>query len=273
MNRLFVAKKPLFISSNSYLSAIKRRYGVKKAGFSGTLDPFAKGTLVVAFGQYSKLFSYLKLEPKEYIATLWLGADSKTLDIEGVERVKRTDKKSLEEIKSVFDSLVGTISYKPPIFSAKKIGGKRAYKEAREGRNLELKEINSKVYKLELLNYNHPFLSFKAVVSKGTYIRSIGKIIAQRLGQKGALSYLERVREGRFVYEGERELEPELFLDLPKNEYNGDFANVLDGKRLLKKDFLIDSNGNYFISKDGYLSILSINDEGVEYLVNRIDIC
>lgn len=273
MNRLFVAKKPLFVSSNNYLSSVKRRYGVKKAGFSGTLDPFAKGTLVVAFGQYTKLFSYLKLEPKEYIATLWLGASSRTLDIEGVEESNIVAQKSLEQIKSILDSIKGEIRYRPPIFSAKKVDGKRAYKEAREGRSVELKEIDSSIYDLELLNYEHPFLSFKAVVSKGSYIRSIGAMIAERLGEIGALSYLERVREGAFIYEGERALEPELFLDLPKNEYNGDFANVINGAKLLRKDFLIDNNGKYFISDGTYLSIVAINDEDVEYLVNRIDLC
>ena len=87
MNRLFVAYKPSFVSSNRFLSSVKKRYKVKKAGFSGTLDPFAKGVLIVAFGQYTKLFRYLKKSPKRYRATLWIGAKSPTLDIEKVTRI------------------------------------------------------------------------------------------------------------------------------------------------------------------------------------------
>ena len=82
INRLFVVNKPPNIGSNQYLSKIKRKYGIKKAGFSGTLDPFARGVLIVAFGQFTKLFQFLKKAPKSYRATLWLGAESETFDIE-----------------------------------------------------------------------------------------------------------------------------------------------------------------------------------------------
>ena len=81
LNKLIVVKKPMFRSSNSYLNEIKREYRNKKAGFSGTLDPFACGCLIVAFGQYSKLFRYLKKTPKTYRAVIWLGASSESLDI------------------------------------------------------------------------------------------------------------------------------------------------------------------------------------------------
>ena len=90
-NRLFVVNKPLFISSNQYLGKIKKRYKNKKAGFSGTLDPFAKGCLIVAFGQYTKLFQFLKKTPKKYKATLFLGAYSETLDIEKISKVEQIE--------------------------------------------------------------------------------------------------------------------------------------------------------------------------------------
>ena len=80
MNRLFVAYKPKGMVSNHFLSRLKRKYSDKKAGFSGTLDPFAQGVLIVAFGQFTKLFRFLKKAPKRYRATLWLGAYSPTLD-------------------------------------------------------------------------------------------------------------------------------------------------------------------------------------------------
>ena len=94
MNRLFVIDKPKNISSNFYLKRIKWKYKVKKAGFSGTLDPFANGCLITAFGQYTKLFRFLKKTPKIYRATLWLGADSETLDIEKITTTYHNWRKS-----------------------------------------------------------------------------------------------------------------------------------------------------------------------------------
>ena len=99
-NRLFVINKPKGVSSNFYLREVKRRYGVKKAGFSGTLDPFAKGSLVVAFGKYTKLFKYLKKTPKKYRATIWMGVQSDSLDIENVisiENAEPLDAKIVED--------------------------------------------------------------------------------------------------------------------------------------------------------------------------------
>ena len=84
MNKLFVVNKPLHISSNFYLRKIKRKYKTKKAGFSGTLDPFACGCLIVGFGQYTKLFQFLKKTPKTYRTTIWLGATSNSLDNENI---------------------------------------------------------------------------------------------------------------------------------------------------------------------------------------------
>ena len=99
MNRLFVVKKPVFISSNSYLKKIKWKYKNKKAGFSGTLDPFACGCLIVAFGQYPKLFRYLKKTPKTYRTTIWLDVLSDSLDIENIEHQTRISKLNESDIK------------------------------------------------------------------------------------------------------------------------------------------------------------------------------
>ncbi len=88
-SRLFVVKKPPFISSTKYANRVKRRYNFKSIGFSGTLDPFAIGTLIVATGKFTKLFQYLKKSPKRYRATLWFGAKSSSLDLENIaEKLK-----------------------------------------------------------------------------------------------------------------------------------------------------------------------------------------
>jgi tRNA pseudouridine(55) synthase len=161
-NRLFVVNKPLFISSNQYLGKIKKRYKNKKAGFSGTLDPFAKGCLIVAFGQYTKLFQFLKKTPKKYKATLFLGAYSETLDIEKISKVEQIEKFSLEQVTKVIESFKGKITQIPPKYSAKRINGIRAYDLARQGIDVDIKKIEVEIFNIKITNYSHPFLSFEA---------------------------------------------------------------------------------------------------------------
>lgn len=193
---LLAAHKPKNISSNHFLTRLKKHIGEPKAGYSGTLDPFASGLLVIGFGQYTRLLPFLQLTPKRYRATLWLGASSPTLDIQGIESVRQIPPFSLERVTKVLDSLTGEIAYTPPRFSARHIDGTRAYKLAREGVEFTLAQDKMSVYELTLCAYNHPFLSFEASVSKGAYVRSLGEMIAQRLGVEGALSALHRISEG-----------------------------------------------------------------------------
>jgi tRNA pseudouridine55 synthase len=272
-NRLFVANKPINISSNGYLSYIKKKYKVKKAGFSGTLDPFACGCLIVAFGQYPKLFRYLKKAPKSYRSVLWLGAKSSSLDIERVENIEELEPFSLKKIKKTLNSLRGEIDYFPPKFSAKKIDGKKAYKLAREDKEVELKKITSTIYDIKLLNYSHPFLTFKINISEGGYIRSIGEIISKKLGVNGALSFLERLNEGEFIFENEKPLDPTLYLKIPQNFYLKEKSDVLLGKKLKKEDFKIKDRGEYFLVYDGMLSVIDIKDNKVSYKLNGVKLC
>lgn len=102
------------------MSYVKRKYNTKKVGFSGTLDPFATGCLIVATGQYPKLFQYLKKTPKTYAATLWLGANSESLDIENVDSITKLPKLPIEEIKSALQSLEGELTYYLLNFQQKK---------------------------------------------------------------------------------------------------------------------------------------------------------
>ena len=119
-NLLFVARKPMFITSNKFLSQLKKKYGIKKMGFSGTLDPFACGSIIIATGQYTKLFRFLKKTPKVYLTTLMLGARSSTLDIEGIEKIEEVKPFSKEEIEKVIKSFLGKQQQIPPKYSAKK---------------------------------------------------------------------------------------------------------------------------------------------------------
>jgi len=270
MNRLFVVNKPIFRTSNGYMGYVKRKYGTKKVGFSGTLDPFATGCLIVATGQYTKLFQYLDKTPKSYKATLWLGANSPSLDIENIDSIKDVDAFDEQHIKDTLTSFLGELTYYPPKFCAKKINGKRAYELARAGEEVALKTITSTIYDIKLLNYNHPFVHFEAKVSEGTYIRSLGALIADKLGVDGTLSSLHRIHEGKFFYENEKALNPFTHLALPHNIYTGDEEYIELGKKLGLEYFEIKEEGVYLIETSQFFSIIEIINEEVKYRFNRI---
>jgi len=249
---------------------VKRKYGTKKVGFSGTLDPFATGCLIVATGQYTKLFQYLNKTPKTYKATLWLGANSPSLDIEKIDSIKEVPAFSEEKIKEILNSLKGELTYYPPKFCAKKINGKRAYELAREGAEVALKTITSTIYEIKLLNYNHPFVHFEATVSEGTYIRSLGALIADKLGVDGTLSSLHRIHEGAFYYDNEKALNPFRHLAIPPNTYTGEEEYLELGKKLSIAYFETKEDGVYLIETSNFFSIIEITDEKVKYKFNRI---
>ncbi len=274
MNRLFVAYKPSGIGSNFFLSKLKRKYNDKKAGFSGTLDPFAKGVLLIGFGSHTKLFRFLNKTPKVYRATLWLGAKSDSLDTEMIENVEVLGELQEQEVLNAVKSLEGELEYEPPIFSAKRINGQRAYDLARAGKEFTLNKINSTIYETKLINYSHPFVTFEATVSEGTYIRSLGRIIAQRLGVKdGSLSALERLNEGQFKYDGEKALDIKKSLNIPLNFYTGDTENIKYGRVLALEDLEIQESGTYWLDNGDNISIITIQEGQVKYELGRIYTC
>jgi len=271
LNRLFVAYKPSGIGSNKFLYTLKKKYKDKKAGFSGTLDPFAKGVLLVGFGSYTKLFRFLNKAPKVYRATLWLGAKSDSLDSEMIENVEILPSFGEIEVVNAVKSLEGELEYEPPIFSAKRINGKRAYDLARAGVEFELNKIHSTIYEAQLIHYCHPFVTFEAKVSEGTYIRSLGRIIANRLGvSDGSLSALERLSEGQFIYENEKALNIKESLSIPKNEYLGDYENVTYGRVLALSDLKTQDEGTYWLDNGENISIITLKNSEVKYELGRI---
>ena len=249
---------------------VKRKYHTKKVGFSGTLDPFATGCLIVATGQYTKLFQYLDKTPKSYKATLWLGTNSPSLDIEKIDSIKDTVIFDEKYIENTLSSLLGELSYYPPKFCAKKIDGKRAYELAREGQEVNLKTINSTIYSIKLINYNHPFIHFEAKVSEGTYIRSLGALIADKLGVDGTLSSLHRIHEGQFYYDNEKALNPFTHLAIASNTYTGDETYMELGKKLNIAYFKKQHDGIYLVETSHFFSIIEIIEKEVKYRFNRI---
>jgi len=272
-NAIFVAKKPMFVSSNRFLGETKRKYGVKKAGFSGTLDPFACGNLVIAFGQYTKLFRFLKKVPKRYRATIWLGVRSDSFDIENIESIKIIDKFDKDLIENSLLEFKGEVEYTPPKYCAKKINGVKAYDLARKNKEVNLKKQIMSVFDIELLNYSHPFVSFEVSLSEGGYVRSIASLLSDKLDSDMTLCYLERLSEGDFIYENEKFLNPTKHLNLPKNEYLRDMEDFLLGRKLNVDDFKIKTDGNYLLEFEKFFSVIEIVDKKVKYLLNKVDIC
>lgn len=270
INKLLVVNKPIFMSSNFYLNRIKRKYKNKKAGFSGTLDPFAKGCLIVAFGQYAKLFKYIDKTPKTYKAVIWLGVESLSYDIENVINIDFEDRLDEVDIKNELEKLKGNIEYIPPKFSAKKIDGKRSYELARNGEEFELNSSNMEIYNTKFISYRHPFITFELTVSEGTYVRSYAQILLEKLNRVGTLSYLERLNEGKFFYEKEKELNPLDYISLPKNKYLGSKEWIEQGRKIRIDYVETKEDGKYLITTDTFFSIIEINNCEVKYLVNKV---
>ena len=271
INKLIVVNKPMFVSSNFYLTKIKKKYKNKKAGFSGTLDPFAKGCLIVAFGQYSKLFKYLSKTPKTYKAVIWLGAQSESLDIEQITDVKLVNSVNENRIIDELNMLKGDIEYTPPKFSAKKIDGKRAYELARNGEEVILKKSKMHIYDVKFISYRHPFITFETTVSEGSYIRSFAQILLEKINRVGTLSYLERVNEGKFYFDNEKELDPLDYLDLPINKYFGTVDWLNTGKKISIDYLEQKEDGKYLIITEKFFSIIEIENNEVKYLLNKVN--
>ena len=270
MNKLFVGYKPAYMTSNRFLTSFKKKLNDKNCGFSGTLDPFAKGCLIIAFGQYTKLFRFLKKSQKTYKATIWLGTQSTSLDIENIFEITESEKIEPNLLKYEIENLKGSHFYTPPKFSAKWIDGKRAYHLARAGVEFEQKKVQMEVFKTRLISYRHPFISFEATVSEGAYIRSLAQILLEKLQRLGTLSYLERVSEGDFIFENEKNLNPLKYLSIDENFSDLPKSHFENGKKLKIEDLAIQKIGIYFIKFDTHFSIIEIGSEKVKYLLNWI---
>lgn len=268
MDYIFVAYKPTGPSSNQFLGRLKRKYKTKKIGYSGTLDPFAKGALIVASGGFTRLFQYMDKKQKTYKATLWLGASSPTLDIEGVNEISLIPPFTTQQIRDVLATFQGNIKQIPPKFCAKRVEGRRAYSLARSGAEFSLNAIDVTIHSLDFISYCHPFVTFETTVSEGTYIRSLGDDIANALGVVGALTSLERLREGNFFYENEKPLDPTKILTLPFNTYNGEGEDLYHGRKVPKERFTQSENGIYMVEYATGFCILSLEDDGIHYKYN-----
>lgn len=183
---------------------ITRRLGIKKlkVGHAGTLDPLATGLMILCTGRATKeLETYQGLE-KEYTATLFLGASTPSSDLETrVDQTFPTDHINPEKINQVLKEFMGESLQVPPLFSAKRIQGKRAYEFARKGEALTMQPQPIDISELEVLDFTSPELTLRVKCSKGTYIRALARDIGEALDSGAYLARLRRTKIGRFSVE------------------------------------------------------------------------
>lgn len=197
--------KPLSWSSfhvvNNIRYALKHHLGIKKikVGHAGTLDPLATGLLIICTGKFTKRIDEFQAQEKEYTGTFTLGATTPSFDLETEEDAQYpTDHISKEIILDTAKSFVGTLEQTPPIFSAIKIDGKRAYEYARKNEEVKIKSKTITIKEFEITNIEMPKISFRIVCSKGTYIRSLARDFGTTLKSGAYLSSLQRTRIGDF---------------------------------------------------------------------------
>lgn len=175
-----------------------------KVGHAGTLDPLATGMMVICTGKATKRIEELQLGRKEYTATLQLGATTPSYDLEHeVDATFPTDHITEEAVREVITRFTGEIDQVPPVFSACKVDGKRAYDLARKGKDVELKAKRITIDELELLRFDHETmqLDLRVRCSKGTYIRSLARDIGEALNSGAHLTALRRTQVGDYRVE------------------------------------------------------------------------
>ena len=264
--------KEIGLTSRQEVNNVSRKLGEKKAGHIGTLDPFADGLLIVLLGTSTKISQFLEVMDKTYQATLKLGEKTNTGDLTGeVIETRKVPNLTKEKVEETLKSFLGKQTQIPPMFSALKVNGKELYKYAREGVEIERKVREINIFDIKLISFKNNEIIFIAKVSKGTYIRTLGEDIAEKLGTVGHLTKLTRVEVGPYSLKdakrssevNENDLIPnskmlahfksfEVSGDLAKKALNGmHFRLPINDEQILLKD------------KDGIIALYKREPSGV----------
>lgn len=203
-NGILLIDKPAGITSFGVVNLVRKYLTTKfekkiKVGHTGTLDPSATGLMILVIGQEcKKANNYSKLD-KTYEANIILGETSTTGDSEGEINQYSNNIPTLNEIEKAVKSFVGEIEQTPPVYSAIKINGKRAYELARKGYEFEIPSRKVKIYSIEIINYDYPYLKIRTEVSSGTYIRTLAQDIGISLGTGAYCKQLRRISIDRWT--------------------------------------------------------------------------
>ncbi len=195
---LLLLDKPRGLTSFQLVDAVKKKFKLKKVGHTGTLDPIATGLLILLLEEATRFAEFFVRLPKTYITKIVLGAITDTYDAEGNILETRDVNISCEDVARVLPNFTGRILQKPPPYSAKKVGGVRAYELAKKGLEVPLKPVEVEVYRAKLLECNLPQVILEFEVSGGTYIRSLAHEIGLALGCGAYVSELRRTKIGDF---------------------------------------------------------------------------
>lgn len=263
MDGILLLNKEIGDTSFQAINKAKKIIGASKVGHSGTLDPFASGLLVVTINKATKVNQFIESLTKEYIATLKLGVKTSTLDLEGeVIATKEVPNLSKELIIHTLDQFKGKIKQVPPMYSALKVEGKRLYDLARQGIEIERKEREVEIFDIELLNFTNDTIEFRVSCSKGTYIRTLGEQISEKLNTFGHLISLVRTKVGNFELSNAYKLsELDNYKLLPIKEALSNYPKIkLNDENIIKV-----KNGHkfHFNSSQEEVLIVDNNDEPI----------
>lgn len=221
MNKLLLVNKDTGCTSRDVVNELTKIFNTKKIGHFGTLDPLASGLLLIGFGRYTKLGNLLENDTKEYVATVLVGKSTDTYDITGTvleEKEFILDKDNLNDVLSTF---IGTYTQEVPIYSAVKVNGKKLYEYAREGKEVSLPKKEVTVFNIELLEVTDDSFTFKCLVSKGTYIRSLINDISKKMSIPMCMKSLVRTKQDKFSLEESYTME-----EIKKGNFS--FLNIRD---------------------------------------------
>ncbi len=261
--------KPKNVTSSQVVVRIKKLLKTGKVGHIGTLDPLASGVLPICVGKATRLFDYFLKKQKTYIARFTFGTQTDTLDLEG-EIVKTSQNiPTKTQIESVLPSFIGEIEQIPPMYSSKKIDGKKAYDLARRGVQIELKPCKLTIYNYKLVNQmDEKTFEFEITCSAGTYIRALARDLGEKLNSCATMTNLLRTATGNFKLENSIDfntLTPEILINnlIPLGEVLADFEKIVITKQIFQKLL----NGQTVNVKDNQISVNNTINKDVPYAV------
>lgn len=279
---LIIIDKDEGLSSQAVVSRVKRLFGSDKAGHTGTLDPLATGVLPVLVGRAVKASEFMLTSDKHYLATLLLGIETDTEDITGrvIKECKRIPSES--EVKAAVSSFVGRVMQTPPMYSALKVGGRKLYELAREGKTVEREKREIYIESIECKKIAEREYSLEVKCSKGTYIRTLCADIGRKLGVYGTMKTLRRMSAANFALDesitlealaamGEEERLEKLipteriFLSLEKVLLDGFFARLAGaGQEIylkkIKREELAVGQRVRLCDKDGFFAVGEVRE-------------
>lgn len=264
MNGIILIDKPKNHTSRDVVNILGKKLNTKKIGHTGTLDPIATGLLVICVGKYTKLVDLLTSYEKEYIATVVVGIETDTLDVTGnILKEEKNIKLDDNILRKALNNFKGKYNQEVPIYSAVKINGKKLYEYAREGKDINLPKREVEIKNIELIDNlkyidNKLTFSFKVLVSKGTYIRSLIKDIGDYLTIPMTMKELRRTKQGNFDIENCNHIDDKNYEILNINQVF-DYPIIKIDNEILKKKILNGSKINNTYNKD--IVMFELDDE------------